>query len=613
MYVVTFYSFKGGVGRSMALVNAAAEIARRGKRVLVVDFDLEAPGLDTFDITSSYKSKRGLLDFVDDFRRTAEVPDVREYVYQAEVDIGEGQLWVMPAGLRDEEYDSRFRSIDWAELYDGQDGFLLFEDLKAQWNKVLKMDYVLIDSRTGYTDVGGICTRQLPDAVVIFFYPNEQNRLGLSSIVSQIRKETKGTLDNKDRRIQIHFVLSNVPDLDDENEILRNEMSRFEESLEFTGPSAIIHHYDSLALLDQITFTISRPRSRLAKEYVELTLAILRQNIEDREGALAFLDEYRRRGRTARIRDIDAEKQLQAIRENHGHDTEVLKRLAGVRVREGKPEEALSILTEALGTETETTDLLLRRAQVYVLLRQTDQAVEDLRQVMMSADATGVELGTVIRMLRSMRTEWVQLVSQSPVLDRLEPDIDVIRELQYSPETLPLAVRLLSNWLTNLKDELRRDVLENELSICLIGQGNYKEACNVIGKNRLDPGNPYIPGVFNYAMALLGLEGVAPTVHLRQITDLSKEYGGSRDPNHLQCFSLVHRLLGNIEVARQFLNRARMMNLSRHASSFSCWSYLMVSVEDFTADLDEMSVSFSGEHIIPKFVRRNSAEVRLPS
>ena len=51
MYVTTFYSFKGGVGRTMALVNVAVELANTGRRVLVVDFDLEAPGLDTFDLT----------------------------------------------------------------------------------------------------------------------------------------------------------------------------------------------------------------------------------------------------------------------------------------------------------------------------------------------------------------------------------------------------------------------------------------------------------------------------------------------------------------------------------------------------------------------------------
>ena len=42
---ITFYSFKGGVGRSMALINTAAIMAERGFRVLVIDMDLEAPGL----------------------------------------------------------------------------------------------------------------------------------------------------------------------------------------------------------------------------------------------------------------------------------------------------------------------------------------------------------------------------------------------------------------------------------------------------------------------------------------------------------------------------------------------------------------------------------------
>src|SRR5271168_2494145 len=48
MYIITFYSFKGGVGRTMALVNVAAELVRRGRKVLVVDFDLQAPGLETY-------------------------------------------------------------------------------------------------------------------------------------------------------------------------------------------------------------------------------------------------------------------------------------------------------------------------------------------------------------------------------------------------------------------------------------------------------------------------------------------------------------------------------------------------------------------------------------
>ena len=46
--VYTFYSFKGGVGRTMALANVAALLAKWGHSVLVVDWDLEAPGLERF-------------------------------------------------------------------------------------------------------------------------------------------------------------------------------------------------------------------------------------------------------------------------------------------------------------------------------------------------------------------------------------------------------------------------------------------------------------------------------------------------------------------------------------------------------------------------------------
>ena len=41
--IITFYSFKGGTGRSMTLANVAWILAANGKRVLVADWDLESP------------------------------------------------------------------------------------------------------------------------------------------------------------------------------------------------------------------------------------------------------------------------------------------------------------------------------------------------------------------------------------------------------------------------------------------------------------------------------------------------------------------------------------------------------------------------------------------
>jgi Mrp family chromosome partitioning ATPase len=68
--IYTFYSFKGGVGRTMALANVAALLAKWGHSVLIVDWDLEAPGLERFfdgvkpEIKELCASTPGIVDLV---------------------------------------------------------------------------------------------------------------------------------------------------------------------------------------------------------------------------------------------------------------------------------------------------------------------------------------------------------------------------------------------------------------------------------------------------------------------------------------------------------------------------------------------------------------------
>ena len=80
MYVTTFYSFKGGVGRTMALVKTGVELASRGRKVLLVDFDLEAPGLDTFEAVKPKRTAPGIVDFVRRNLDTGQAPEVEEFL-----------------------------------------------------------------------------------------------------------------------------------------------------------------------------------------------------------------------------------------------------------------------------------------------------------------------------------------------------------------------------------------------------------------------------------------------------------------------------------------------------------------------------------------------------
>jgi MinD-like ATPase involved in chromosome partitioning or flagellar assembly len=287
VYVLTFYSFKGGVGRTFALVNVAAELARRGRRVLLVDFDLEAPGLETFDRLRPPQPHPGVVEYVKEYLTSQQSPDVRDYTYSTKT-IGKkgGQLWVMPAGRRDAEYQTALASIDWKRLYRECQGYWFFEDTKKQWEEAFKPDYVLIDSRTGHTDVEGICTRQLPDAVVVLFFPNEQNLAGLRDVCRRIRSEKDSGL-KKD--IRLHFVMSNVPDLDDEDNVLRHRLEAFHKELEIDKLDAVIHRYESVMLFNQAVFVLDRPRSRLAREYRTLVKALIREHLAREEQIKAWI------------------------------------------------------------------------------------------------------------------------------------------------------------------------------------------------------------------------------------------------------------------------------------------------------------------------------------
>src|SRR4051794_6146130 len=73
--IITFYSYKGGTGRSMSLANVAWVLASAGHRVLTIDWDLEAPGLhryfDPFLSDKSLERSTGIIDFVRDFATAA--------------------------------------------------------------------------------------------------------------------------------------------------------------------------------------------------------------------------------------------------------------------------------------------------------------------------------------------------------------------------------------------------------------------------------------------------------------------------------------------------------------------------------------------------------------
>ena len=595
MYVTTFYSFKGGVGRSMALVNVAVELANRGRRVLAVDFDLEAPGLDTFDVMKPRDQVPGIIDFVSEYLASGQAPDASRFIGETS-HTGEsgGGLWLMPSGKPD-TYATNFNQIDWGMLYDEHDGYLLFEDLKEQWNHVIRPDYILIDSRTGHTDTGGICTRQLPNAVVILFFPNEQNLRGLTRVVEEIRAEA---VEPRNKTIELHFVMSNVPDLDDEDRILDHKIKAFQEQLGFRREPMIVHRYDSLSLLNQVVFTKYRPQSRLAREYRELVREISGSNWADRDGALDYILRVGRRGRQMRHESIQTrEDMLEKIETAHAHDGEVLFRLAELREHDGQPELSASLVSRAIDAGYNRPDGYLERARIRALNNDPEGAEQDALRVLDSHHEPPPMVREAISRIRSRTPEDI---AASAAVTSLHPDDQMwlARTLNRSPYETQIAIPIWQR-IIQLEDfpAMRRSSAEKELALSYIAIGRCSDAIGLLREENQEINELEMDNAFNYGMAMWGNIGALVPEPFGRVVELDRmDTRNDKGPNYLQCMAIAYWATGNDEAATRYANEAQQaVTALGNAPEFSCWRYCRVNADTFIADLGEIRALINGD------------------
>jgi len=203
--IVTFYSYKGGTGRTMALANVAWILASNGYQVLAVDWDLEAPGLHRyfhpFLLDPELSDTPGVLDMVWDVATAAMDPAIPERVdwYEPYADVlnyavslrwefpAGGTLDLLPAGRQGPLYSTRVGAFDWTNFYDRLGGGAFLEAVRKSMRA--EYDYVLIDSRTGLSDTSGICTVQLPDVLVVGFTFNTQSVSGAAAVVESVCRQ----------------------------------------------------------------------------------------------------------------------------------------------------------------------------------------------------------------------------------------------------------------------------------------------------------------------------------------------------------------------------------------------------------------------------------------
>ena len=246
--IFTFYSYKGGVGRSMALANVAQLFYQAGLKVLVMDWDLEAPGIERFFFEKPEEAERllsrpGLMDMIQTYQQRLADPShangdsefqalpndtITPFISDIYSDPdSEGKLWLLSAGKRDgkylDTYTSTVRSFDWMDFYKRWLGGTFINWFRSKLDEIA--DVVLIDSRTGLSEIGGICTYQLADVVVMLCAPNQQSIDGTFEMAQRLKDPQVAEL-RQDRPLEILVIPARV-EITAETDLLADAKDRF--------------------------------------------------------------------------------------------------------------------------------------------------------------------------------------------------------------------------------------------------------------------------------------------------------------------------------------------------------------------------------------------------
>lgn len=251
--IITFYSYKGGMGRTTTMVSYAMDLAiNKRKRVAIIDCDLEAPGYINFFNLSKHSGLNsgkvnGLVEFFSDmnFVEDSSQLDINNYM----INVGLGNedsiayknldnIWLVPAGnlnaqLEENNINDRtaylegLSRINLSNIRQITNGFkLLFNKIEA----TVRPDFILLDSRTGFNDIFGTAAFYLSDFVVAFFGFNQQTQPGIANLIREYY--------NPNNTFKLHIVYSILPPKENnkkEPDWVESERKMIEDYINYIG------------------------------------------------------------------------------------------------------------------------------------------------------------------------------------------------------------------------------------------------------------------------------------------------------------------------------------------------------------------------------------------
>jgi Mrp family chromosome partitioning ATPase len=281
---IVFYSYKGGTGRTLLLANTAKFLSLIGKKVFLIDLDLEAPGLiRKFGKTAEV----GFVDFIDE-AISGKLSKMKIKDFVTRIYDNNSEINILAAGdAFSKEYKVKLARINWHSLFYKKPtlfnkplGDIIFETLFNKINEEFpEIDYVLIDSRTGITDIGGVLLNDFSDEIVCLMLNNEENFDGISKVLSMAYRRNKPCYPIASK---IPFNLSNANEESVINGIKSKILKRINDE-NYTFPYLNILHSDvGIEFYEQIKYAEHKvlKHSILLQDYLVLFDNIFKEDIK---------------------------------------------------------------------------------------------------------------------------------------------------------------------------------------------------------------------------------------------------------------------------------------------------------------------------------------------
>ena len=249
--LVSIHSYRGGTGKSNTTANLAATLTKHGKRVAVVDTDIQSPGIHVLFGFQEDQAEVTLNDYLWGRRSISEVAcDVTSSL--GPLGGGGGQLFLIPSSTRAEDIARVLR--------EGYDIEYLSKGLQTLIRE-LKLDYLLVDTHPGLNEET-LLSISVSDILILILRPDAQDYQGTAVTVDVARKL---------KVPELLMVVNKVPQFFDLNQL----KAKVQETYDANVVGVLPHSDEMMVLASSGLFVVDYPDNPVSQTFDDIVMQYL--------------------------------------------------------------------------------------------------------------------------------------------------------------------------------------------------------------------------------------------------------------------------------------------------------------------------------------------------